>query len=320
MVDVWVQNSQEWLNQTYHGEPGYTDIDEDGSSGWNTMYALTRALQIELGITPASSFGPTTLAQLTSQVGNVSAGTVDAHPNVVGILQCALWCKGYWGHTDFGDWDPSITSSIIGLRGDMGLSTLELTVTPMFKSLLTMDAYVIVTGGESTLVQSIQRWMNGRYLTRKDFYVVPCDGVYSRDVQRGMMFAIQYEIGMADGTANGNFGPAPESGLQTQAFLSLGSTDSSKRFVRLFQAALTFNQYATAFDGVFGTATQAQATAFQDYVSLPTSGNAVRDVGIPPRQHGRHQPPGVMADCITTITPNRRRRSSRPAIPSWGAT
>lgn len=299
--------SQAWLNATYDDNPGYQPIEVDGSTGWQTMYALTRALQIELGISPTStSFGPTTLSQLTSQVGSVGSSTVAARPRVVGILQCALWCKGYWGHTTFGEWDPSLNSSIASLRGDMGLDYLQTTVSPkMFKSLLTMDAYSLVGGGDAT-IRSIQRWMNGRYLTRADFFVVPCDGIYSRDVQRGLMYSIQYEIGMADGTANGNFGPGTKSGLQTQANLSLGSSDSTKRFVHLFQAALTFNGFVTGFDGVFGSATDGTTRAFQQFVALPQNGHS--DLATWSSllvSTGDTTRPATAADCITTITTAR---------------
>ena len=74
MTDPWVQNSQLWLNDTYGSEPGYVDAPTDGYTGWDTMYSLTRALQIELGITSTSnSFGPTTYAELTTQYGNINS-------------------------------------------------------------------------------------------------------------------------------------------------------------------------------------------------------------------------------------------------------
>ena len=72
-----------------------------------------------------------------------------------------------------------------------------------------MDAYVTVGRTARTHIRSIQQWLNGRYILRKDFYVIPCDGYHSRDVAKSMLFAIQYELGMADGTANGFSDPAP---------------------------------------------------------------------------------------------------------------
>ena len=52
MADLMVLKTQQWLNKTYGGKTGYgSNINENGNTGWTTIYALTRALQIELGIT-----------------------------------------------------------------------------------------------------------------------------------------------------------------------------------------------------------------------------------------------------------------------------
>ncbi|KUO18579.1 hypothetical protein AQJ91_24225 [Streptomyces dysideae] len=81
----------------------------------------------------------------------------------------------------------------------------------VFKSLLNTDAYVTVNGG-SEQVRSIQHWLNGRYVNRRNFFIVPCDGHYSHDVAKAMMYALQYEIGMSDDVAIGVFGPGSRSG------------------------------------------------------------------------------------------------------------
>jgi hypothetical protein len=49
-VDEWVLAAQRWVNQTYSGTPGFVPVEETGRTGWPTMFALTRALQIELGL------------------------------------------------------------------------------------------------------------------------------------------------------------------------------------------------------------------------------------------------------------------------------
>ncbi len=50
MSDPMVLATQQWLNKTYKGKAGYTSIKENGETGWDTIYALLQALQIELGI------------------------------------------------------------------------------------------------------------------------------------------------------------------------------------------------------------------------------------------------------------------------------
>jgi hypothetical protein len=60
-MDEMVLQTQQWLNKTYSGKHGYEKIEENGKTGWSTIYALTRALQIELGIAePSDNFGEET--------------------------------------------------------------------------------------------------------------------------------------------------------------------------------------------------------------------------------------------------------------------
>ncbi|WP_426623140.1 glycoside hydrolase domain-containing protein [Leifsonia sp. McL0607] len=283
-MDLLVLQSQQWLNATYKGRSGFATITEDGSTGWQTMYALTRALQIELGIsTPSDNFGPTTMSTLTSKFGTIAAGFTK-NKNVVTILQCALWCKGYAGGAivPFGESNPAksvgsftaeVGSAVASIRADMGLGSSPTVPPKVFKSLLNMDAYVAVNGGKAA-VRTVQQFLNGTYWEREDFRIMPCDGHYSRDVQQGLMYAIQFGLGMADGTANGNFGPGTQSGLKSKANLSVGSSDDERRFVSLFQAALIFNGYDSDFTGKYSSKTQTAAKAFQSFCELPTHGSA----------------------------------------------
>ena len=55
MADERVLQVQQWLNKTYGNDSRYNKITEDGKTGWSTIYALRRALQIELGIQETSN-------------------------------------------------------------------------------------------------------------------------------------------------------------------------------------------------------------------------------------------------------------------------
>ena len=46
-MDEMVKRTQVYLNAMYGGNSGYEVIPENGITGWTTIYALTRALQIE---------------------------------------------------------------------------------------------------------------------------------------------------------------------------------------------------------------------------------------------------------------------------------
>lgn len=306
-MDPYVQNTQEFIN-TYaeNGISGIGPVVVDGQTGAQTVVALIRALQWELGIrTLSDAFGPSTLAALT-KVGSVNGST--ANKNIVRIAQGAMYCKGYNGGDGDLDavWDATVVAGVQKLHRDIGLAGGSGVIEPkIFKALLNLDAFVLLSGGD-TVIQSIQRSLNARYLSRTDFYAIPADGIYSRDVQRALLFAIQYEIGLADGVANGNFGPATKSGLKTYGALSTGSTDSARYLVHLYQAALRFNGYAVAYDGTFSSDTKAKTASFQGFVGLPASGNAdLQTWGALLVSTGDPDRPGTGADCVTTLTDER---------------
>ena len=98
-MDEMVRKTQIYLNSMYGGNPGYKVIPENGNTGWTTIYALTRALQIELGITAtADNFGPTTISRFKAKYPSGIKQQIDnatAEDNIYAIIQGALWCKGY---------------------------------------------------------------------------------------------------------------------------------------------------------------------------------------------------------------------------------
>jgi peptidoglycan hydrolase-like protein with peptidoglycan-binding domain len=307
-MDPWVKNTQQWINSTYSqkGISGVGPVAVDGQTGWETMYALTRALQHELKIaTLSDTFGPGTLAALT-KLGPVDGST--KNKNILRIAQGAMYCKGYNGGDGALDaqWDSVVIASVKKLHTHIGLAAGGGAIEPkVFKALLNLDSFLLLSGGNS-VVQSIQRSLNARYINRSDFFLVAADGFYSRDTQRALMFAIQYEVGLADGVANGNFGPATKAGLKTYGGLKQGSTDSSRYLVHLFQAALRFNGYTTTYDGTYSADTKAKTASFQEFVGLPVTGNAhVETWGSLLVSTGDPDRPGTGADCVTTLSDDR---------------
>lgn len=306
-MDPWVLSVQNWINSTYAGVPDIAPIAADGRTGWQTMYALTRALQYELGITNRSNtFGPGTTAAVNA-IAPIGASTTNG--NIISIVQGAMYCSGYDAGTGgklTGVWGSAVQSALNDLRSDIGLASSSTGLNAkLFRALLTMDAYKLISGGDAE-VRTVQQALNGRYAHRRDFVIIPADGHRSRNLQKAMLFAIQYEIGMADGVANGNFGPGTKTGLRTQALLSSGDTDSSKYFVHLFQAALIVSGYSVPFSGTFNQTTVAQTRSFQDFAALAATGSAnlytwaslLVSTGDPDR-------PGTGVDCVMTLTDER---------------
>lgn len=305
MVDEWVLRAQQWVNSVYGGRPGFVPAPETGRTGWPTMFALTRALQIELGLSGSQlsdTFGPTTLSLLTSRFGDIGAG---APQNIVRIVQCGQYCKGYWGDQLSGEYGETTGDSVLEMRRNMGFTDDRRSLSPKeFKALLTMDAYVIVENG-SGAIRSVQQWMNRTFYDQSWFFIIPADGHASRDVAKAMIWALQMELGVAG--ANGNFGPGTRAALRARDPIRLGTTDTgSSKFVRLFQAGLIFNRYEILFDGAFTETVAQQVASFQDFVALPVNGTGDYQTwcsllvsnGDPDRR-------GAAFDCVTTVTTAR---------------
>jgi peptidoglycan hydrolase-like protein with peptidoglycan-binding domain len=304
MPDIWVLYAQDWVNKTYGAHIGMT-VEVDGIARWEVMYALTRALQLELGITAlTNSFGPTTLSTLTTKYPVVNASTVpDA--NFRGIIQAAMYCKGYAaGSIGDGAWGTSMQCELRRLKTEMGVAgaSPDDSLTPkMVKALLTMESYVLVDGGTAE-TQAAQRWMNGRYLTRSDYFMIPCDGRSSRDVAKALILGVQYELGLADGAATGSFGPATREGLRSRT-LSVGSTGP---FVSLFTAAMNVNRHSVAFTSTFTAAHAAEIQAFQSFVKLPVTGQGDYQTWASLLiSYGDQDRRGEVCDGVTKITAAR---------------
>lgn len=302
-VDEWVLRAQQWVNGTYGNRAGYVRAPEDGRTGWPTMYALTRALQLELGITATSdTFGPTTLSTLASKYGLVSA---TAPANIIKIIQSGLYCKGYYGEDISGVWGAVTTNSIAQLRTNMGFTEVSNLVSPkVFKALLTMDAYVVVENG-STEVRNVQQWMNRKYVNESWFYIIPADGHPSRDVAKALIYALQIELNIA--SPNGVFGPNTQAGLRARGSISVNQSDSgSSSFIRLFQAGMIFNRYTVSFDGAFGSQTSSLVSQFQNFSALPVTGKGDYQTWCSLLvSTGDTSRVGGAVDCVTTITPAR---------------
>ena len=304
-MDQMVLDVQKWVNSNYLGKTGYytTGIDENGKTGWSTVYALTRALQIELGITnTADSFGPTT-ERIYKQWGEMTLGSVPNTPQgkkIVQILQGAMYCKGYSPGGFNGTFGEGTKAAVQRLQSDANLPVKDGKVyTHVFKAFLTMDAYVLTSGGSST-IREIQRQLNNRYFQTSG--VQPCDGHYQRQTNRALIYGLQTEMGIPAAQQTGAVGPSTRSGLPT---LSQGSTQAN--FIRLLKYALVFNGYELdSLDGNFNGVVRSVINGFQLFVQLEVNGIADQRTWLSLLvSTGDTTRKGTASDCITMITPAR---------------
>lgn len=306
MADEMVRLAQRFINTTYANGAtlGISKLNENGQTGWTVMYALTRALQYEMGISSLSdSFGPATLAAIGEKYGKLDETTIPS-ANFCRIIQSALYCKGYDGGDIDGTYNSRVKAAVAKLHENMGLSIVYpgSSLWPKgVKGLFNMDAYVTVNGGSDT-IRSIQQWLNGRYVLRKDYYVIPCDGHHSRDVAKSMLLAVQYEIGMADGVANGAFGPGTQAGLKEHTL----STGSSGVWVQLFTAAMVLNKRPVSFSSSFTSSLADSVSTFQSFMKLAVNGQAdFRTWSSLLVSYGDQTRQGEACDGVTKVTPAR---------------
>jgi peptidoglycan hydrolase-like protein with peptidoglycan-binding domain len=271
VADEQVLRAQKWVNSTYGNVSGYVRCPENGRTGWSTMNSLIMGLQHELGITPlVASFGPTTYSKFAA-LGDIGFGW-DKNRNIVAVLEFGLWCKGYWAVEPGSEgWYTGVTRAAVEeLRENMGIGGDGVINAKLAKAILNMDAYVVLAGG-SDKIRSIQQWLNGRYWTRSEFNIGPCDGIYSRDVQKSLMYAIQYELGL---TPTGNFGPGTQTGLKANTV----GPGSSGIFMQLFSAACVFNEPTpgadtsrTGFTSSWNSDIEKWVADFQSFSRLPVT-------------------------------------------------
>lgn len=279
-MDEMVYKTQQWLNDMYSNKTGYnvidlTDENIKGRTGWTTIYALTRAFQIELGITQtADNFGPSTTRLFQEKFGNGIAkpenedSVCGKYGGIYGIIQGALWCKGYPAHyggitTNF---DSGTASGIKKLKADAGIDSTNETVTlNVMKSLLSMKQYVLVSNGSAS-IRAIQRYFNGKY---EDYIgLAPCDGLYGRDMCRAMIKVLQAIEGFSVEDATGNFGNG------TKSRLPILPHESNPDATYLFRAALCCNGYNVDIGTEWDNYVQAATLTFQNDMKLPQSGEA----------------------------------------------
>ncbi|RBP86543.1 peptidoglycan hydrolase-like protein with peptidoglycan-binding domain [Cytobacillus firmus] len=301
-MDLMVLMVQEWVNSTYGGRNGYVPAPENGKTGWSTVYALTRALQIELGIgTPADNFGPGTSSAYKAwgemELGKVPETTKGK--NIVQILQGACYCKGYDPGRFHGIFDENLKNAVIRLQTDAGLPVRNGKVYDyVFKAFLTMDAYVLTIGGDPRIRQ-MQQELNNKYYTTSG--VQPCDGHYQRGTNRALIYGIQTEEGIEPSLQTGSVGPTTRDRLPT---LSLGS---SGNFVKLLQYALYVNGFDPgAFSGIYDSAVRQAVLSFQSFCMLPADGVTGKQTWLSALvSTGDSTRKGTACDCVTMITPAR---------------
>ena len=282
--DPYVLNVQQWVNNTYRGKTGYTEIPENGKTGWTTIYALLHALQIELGITAtADNFGTGTVNAFNRDYPNGVKQQLDGDTtkkNIYGIIQGALLCKGYsiGASTPTCNFYGGTGDAIKSLKADAGLTDTTSTVTlNIMKALMSMDYFYSYDTSERTQnIINMQRYLNRNY---EDYIgLCPCDGVYGRRTNKALIYAIQAEENLPTSVANGNFGDTtkkccptvPYNNAASDYYGNKYSTSKINKFIKLINIGLYVNGIG---DGnLDDTLDGGYVKQFQSKYALPING------------------------------------------------
>ena len=301
-MDSRVLQTQQWLNETYGGMVGYNRVTEDGITGWNTIYGLTRAIQIELNIYPtADNFGPTTM----SKFPDLSRQEVGEEPtNLNYILQGGFWCKGYNPGGFTGNFFSITENAVIDFQRDVGFTLADGVVDgKLMKAILNTDGYRLSSSSGRPVVRIIQQFLNREYGSNFDY--IPTNGVYERQSNRALIYALQVESGLGN-IANGNFGDSTIAHCPTLSF-----DYSTPGFTRILQSALACNglRYETPlFSDRYTTTIESAVRNYQEFMTLPATG--VADVATIKQlltSNGLTSRPAIACDASTIINDNTAR-------------
>ena len=326
--DPMVYLTQRWLNQEYCDVPGFGSVPENGKTGWDTVYGLLRALQHELGITElANNFGPTTSSLYSKNLLYRQDGVTN---RMFAILQGALWCKGYSpgyhlyenedGTVSFDEvFDEKVERAIIELKQDAGLINPDGVVTVnVMKALMSMDSFKLLSyyGGDPK-IREMQQALNREY--EEYTGLTPCDGVYGRNTNTALIYALQCEEGLPTNVANGNFGvttklccPNIPYAMNSSSAKRYPGSSSGKYYtssqITAFTKLLQFSLYVNGFgdgiaDGKWDSELQNAIRAFQAKYAIKQSGIADKATWMSLFvSSGDTDRSALAADCATILT------------------
>ena len=274
-VDSMLLKSQQWLNENFSSNSSFGSVPEDGTSRRATVNGCIRALQIRLGIVnTADNFGQGTesLFKSTYKNGIVQQEYPSTEEDkVYGIIQCALWTKGY------STGSSSITkhfydgtgNAVKALKRDLGISSDSSTVTlNVMKFLLSMKQSKKVSGGIDD-IRTIQQRLNNRYEPYIGF--IPTDGSMTRETSKALIIALQITEDIDPSLATGNFGKTTKERLPVlpDTINSL-SSEKKNEFVDLIRYSLCANGIQVSLDtSEWNTEVSDAIGEFQQLMKLP---------------------------------------------------
>lgn len=269
-MDYQVLATQKWLNKTYGKIPNFNKVNESGSTGWPTIYALIKGLQYELGIPLTSdreaAFGEQTSRQFDNKVTPQLAPGYSN--NFVYLIQGAFWAKGFSPEAFDGQYSEKTVTAVKLFQQAAGLPSDGHLNARLARALFDMSAFALVPGGD-TNIRRMQQQLNQKYQDVTG--VLPTDGIYQRATNQALIYGAQVELQLSQ-VANGYWGPATSSNYRAAYFNGL-----STNLIKIVQYALyvnmkDFNQEKglphVSFTGTLDDVTKQNLRAFQSFMHI----------------------------------------------------
>ncbi|MGL5646450.1 MAG: glycoside hydrolase domain-containing protein [Clostridium sp.] len=283
-VQPILEKIQTWLNETYKNSPGYNTIAVTGEPGWDTTNAMLIAYQIENGVSigTINTETSTGIYDFTSEgFSDLSSSTdfsAQSNLNRLYILQGAFYVKGINPGGFQTPYNDSFSSAVSELQSNAGISQTGVVDLLVAKALLSMDAFVVLTDdGGVEAIANIQKDLNAAYAYDMGS-LIPCDGVYGRELNKALIYAFQITEGISPEDANeadGYFGPGTQEAAPT---IVVGNTNY---FVTILQYALYCNGYTNvSFTGIYDSATETAVASFGRSMGISTNSGAQVDLNV----------------------------------------
>ena len=181
------------------------------------------------------------------------------------LIQGAFWCKGISPNAFDEKYTKDTQNAVNKLRNDAGLKSGSMTVILM-GALFDMSAFTIIGDGTDG-VRGMQQYLNNHFLNYfgDDIGLVPTDGIYDRNTNTALIYALQSSEGMSPSTANGVYGPGTIARTPT---VNQGATGL---IVRIIQYGLLVNDFMfnRDVDDKFDSSIANSIIKFRKFMNLP---------------------------------------------------
>lgn len=128
-----------------------------------------------------------------------------------------------------------------------------------------MSAFKLIYGRGDDKTRAMQQYLNGKF--SNDLGILPCDGIYQRETNTALIFALQKAIGVPG--ANGNYGEGTIKATPTIKFGELNPGEKAD-LIKVIQYGLYVNGfYKSIFDGLFSSEVANSVIDFRKFMNLP---------------------------------------------------